>query len=67
MNAPTEPKTTTEPAARKQSTFTVVLRAEPGVNPVLALRAALKLALRKFGLRCVSAIEETDNARSNNQ
>lgn len=33
--------------------FTLRLRAEPGVNPIRALRQALKTALRRFGFRCV--------------
>ena len=41
------------------------LRPEPGIDPVLALRALLKVTLRRFGLRCVSAretIERNENA-----
>jgi hypothetical protein len=36
-----------------------LLRLEPkrGVDPIRALRALLKLALRKFGLRCIAAEE----------
>jgi hypothetical protein len=34
------------------SAFQLVLVAEPGVDPVLALRAILKLTLRTYGLRC---------------
>jgi hypothetical protein len=39
-------------------TFTLRLRAEPHVDPVRALRAALKVLFRRFGLRCVSARED---------
>jgi hypothetical protein len=38
--------------------FVVTLRAERG-NPVPALRAVLKFALRRFGLRAISAYETT--------
>jgi hypothetical protein len=38
-------------------TFTLTLRVLPGVDGTRALRALLKTALRKFGLRCVSAEE----------
>jgi hypothetical protein len=41
--------------------FTLQFRPEPRVDPFRALRGLLKLALRKFGLRCVSAIEGFDN------
>jgi hypothetical protein len=59
-HAPTRPTTTEE-----RLTFVVKLRAEPGVNPILALRALLKSASRRFGLRCISAREDDNNARSN--
>jgi hypothetical protein len=39
-------------------TFVITLRAAPDVDAIRALRWALKLLLRKFGLRCVS-IEQT--------
>src|SRR5262249_47863533 len=46
---------TTKPAAKDcRPTFTLQLRPEPGVDPVLALRALLKITLRRFGLRCIS-------------
>jgi hypothetical protein len=47
---------TTKPV-KDRPTFTLELRPEPGVDPVLALRALLKVALRRFGLRCVAARE----------
>jgi hypothetical protein len=34
------------------------LRALPGVNGIQALRAALKVLLRRFGLRCESVEAE---------
>jgi hypothetical protein len=49
---------TPRPKAKLRPVFVLRLRAEPGVaNPVLALRALLKTALRRFGLRCVSCVE----------
>ena len=39
-------------------TFLVRLRALPGVDGVRALRAALKVLLRRFGLQAVSVEEE---------
>jgi hypothetical protein len=42
--------------AKNRPTFTVRFRAEPGVNdPIKALRALLKIALRRLGLRAVDA------------
>jgi hypothetical protein len=40
--------------ARDRQTFVVVLRPEPHVDPVKALRALLKVALRRFGLRAIT-------------
>ena len=38
----------------KRPTYSIVVRPEPGVvDPERALRALLKLLLRRFGLRCV--------------
>jgi len=42
------------PPAKARPTFTLELRPEPGVDPVLALRALLKVTLVRFGLRCIS-------------
>ena len=42
--------------------FTIMLRAEPGINAVRALRALLKSALRAHGLRALSCIEQTHPA-----
>lgn len=42
--------------ASDRPTFLLTFRPEPGVdNPIRALRALLKMALRRHGLRCVSA------------
>jgi hypothetical protein len=41
--------------------FLVRLRALPGADGVRALRAALKVLLRRFGLKCVSIETETAN------
>jgi hypothetical protein len=47
----------TKPADRP--TFTIRLRPEPNVaDPIKALRAALKVLLRRFGLKALSAEEE---------
>lgn len=39
-------------------TFALRLRPEPNVDPIRALRALLKIALRRLGLRCVEVREE---------
>jgi hypothetical protein len=49
---------TPRPRPKARPTFTVILRAEPGVNPIRALRLALKFLLRRFGLRAVEVNEE---------
>jgi hypothetical protein len=41
--------------------FTLTFRPEPGVDAIRALRALLKAALRKYGLKCVAANERIDN------
>jgi hypothetical protein len=56
--------TTVKPAAEERPTYLLELRAEPGVDAVLALRALLKVTLRRYGLRCISATE--DNKGTNN-
>jgi hypothetical protein len=48
--------TTTKPATERPI-FVLELRPEPGVDPVLALRALLKVTLRRFGMRCISSHE----------
>jgi hypothetical protein len=35
-------------------TFLIRLRAEPGIDPIHALRHALKTLLRRYGLRAVT-------------
>jgi hypothetical protein len=40
------------------ATFTIVLRTRPGGGDIRSLRAALKLLLRRFGLRAIR-IEQT--------
>jgi hypothetical protein len=40
-------------------TYVLRLRPEPGVAGLRALRAALKVLLRRFGLRCIELREET--------
>jgi hypothetical protein len=51
---------TTKPAAKERPVFVLELRPEPGVDPVLALRALLKVTLRRFGMRCISARENIE-------
>jgi hypothetical protein len=46
-------------ALSRRPTFTVRLRPEPRVDPIRALRLGLKSLLRRYGLRCISAREET--------
>jgi len=54
----TMPIVTTKPAAKeRRPVFVLELRPEPGIDPVLALRALLKVTLRRFGMRCISAHE----------
>jgi hypothetical protein len=43
-----------EPAA----VFVIKLQAAPGTDSIRALRALLKILVRRFGLRCLSAREE---------
>ena len=43
---------------KQRPTFVLQLRAEPHVvDPVRALRRALKILLRRFGLRCLDVRE----------
>lgn len=44
--------------------FILVLQPTPGVEPIRALRALLKVALRRFGLRCESVEEVQGDPRS---
>jgi hypothetical protein len=39
-------------------TYLIRLRPEPGVDAIHALRRALKILLRGFGMRCLSIDEE---------
>jgi hypothetical protein len=41
----------------ERPTFTIHLRPEPGVDAIKALRLALKVLLRRFGLRAVDVRE----------
>ena len=45
-------------AATDRPTFLIRVRPEPGVDPIRALRALLKVALRRFGLRAVTVDED---------
>jgi hypothetical protein len=51
---------TPKSAVTERPIFVLELRPEPGVDPVLALRALLKVTLRRFGLRCISAHENQE-------
>jgi hypothetical protein len=42
--------------------FVVTLKPEPGVDATLALRALLKVSLRRFGLKC-TAVEAAPTER----
>ena len=46
MNSPAEPRI-----------YLLTLIGKPGENPIHGIRALLKLALRRYGLRCVNARE----------
>jgi hypothetical protein len=51
--------------ARDRPTFVVVLRPEVGVDPIRALRHALKRLLRDYGMRAMridARLEENTNA-----
>jgi hypothetical protein len=52
------PTTDTTKPAKERPIYLIELRPEPGVDPVLALRALLKISLRRFGLRCVAVHED---------
>ena len=61
------PAATTKPTAAR-ATFTITLRAEPGVNDAIrALRIALKGLLRRHGLRAIGIEEHKgdEDARPN--
>jgi hypothetical protein len=40
-------------------TFVLTFRTEPNTDGVRALRALLKTSLRRFGLKCISAVERS--------
>jgi hypothetical protein len=44
--------------ANQRPTFRLLLRPEPGVDGERALRALLKLGLRKFRLKCIAVEQE---------
>jgi hypothetical protein len=41
-----------------QTAYVLTLRPEPGTDPVLAVKALLKAAGRRFGLRCIAIRRE---------
>jgi hypothetical protein len=50
------------PSKTERPTFVIVLRPEPGIDGVRALRAALKTLLRSHGLRAVRIAAEAPSA-----
>lgn len=47
------------PKASERPVYRMLVRGEPGIDETRALRALLKVMLRRFGLRCTSlAIEK---------
>jgi hypothetical protein len=50
-------RSATQKANGQRRAVSVVLRPIPGTDPVRNLRGLLKVSLRRFGLRCISAIE----------
>jgi hypothetical protein len=50
--------------AKDRPVYAIKLRPEPDVvDPIKALRGFLKDALRRWGLRCIAAVEENHNDR----
>jgi hypothetical protein len=47
-----------------RSVFVVSLVAMPGCDPIHALRGLLKIALRRFKLRCISVEEKPELPRA---
>jgi hypothetical protein len=47
-------------------TFTLRLEALPDVDAIKALRALLKVALRRYGLRCTGISEESTPSNKEN-
>ena len=56
--------TTARSTAEDRPVFVLEMRAEPGIDPVHALRATLKVALRRHGLRCIAASEKSEERSS---
>ena len=48
--------------AKERPVYTVRLRPEPDIDDIAALRAFLKSALRRYGLRCLSVGVEKEAA-----
>jgi hypothetical protein len=47
---------------KDRPTFIPILRPEPDVDPIRALRGALKVLLRRFGLRAVSVEAQVNDS-----
>ena len=56
-----KPGSPATPETAKQRLFALTLRAGPGVDAIHSLRAVLKLALRRYHLRCTSLTEVRDD------
>ena len=53
----------TEPESGSRRVFTVKFVPLPRVDAIRSLRGLLKLALRRFGLKCIEVSETTANAK----
>jgi hypothetical protein len=51
-------------AASARESYVLILRPEPGIDGIRALRAALKYLLRRFGLRVVKISEVRNQCRN---
>lgn len=50
-------------ARQPRPIFVIALQAKPGVDSIRALRAALKLLGRRYGLKCVTIREARKRSR----
>jgi hypothetical protein len=53
--------------AKERPIFTIRLRPEPGVDPIHALRHALKRLLRDFGMRAISVDARLEEETTSDQ
>jgi len=54
-------------ASSDRPTFTLTFRAEPGIDAIKAVRALLKSALRRYGMRCLSAVAYIETTEGSSQ